>query len=143
MSLPNVVSPDEWRAARIQLLQEEKALTWARDRLSTKRRELPMVRVEKRYVFTDSSGEHSLADLFDGERQLIVQHFMFDPSWEEGCPSCTASCDEITDGLLRHLRARQTNFVVVSRAPIEKLDRYKAARGWTLPWYSSFGSDFN
>jgi predicted dithiol-disulfide oxidoreductase (DUF899 family) len=102
-----------------------------------------MVRVEKDYVFTDMSGEHGLADLFEGERQLIVQHFMFDPSWDEGCPSCTAGSDEISAGLLRHLRARQTNLVVVSRAPIEKLERYKATRGWTFPWYSSFGSDFN
>jgi predicted dithiol-disulfide oxidoreductase (DUF899 family) len=143
MTLPNVVSQDQWHAARIDLLKEEKELTHARDRLSTKRRELPMVRVEKDYVFTDMSGEHGLADLFEGERQLIVQHFMFDPSWDEGCPSCTAGSDEISAGLLRHLRARQTNLVVVSRAPIEKLERYKATRGWTFPWYSSFGSDFN
>jgi predicted dithiol-disulfide oxidoreductase (DUF899 family) len=81
--------------------------------------------------------------MFDGRRQLIVQHFMFDPAWDEGCPSCTGAADEISPGLLGHLRARDTNFVVVSRAPLDTIERYKGTRGWTFPWYSSFGSDFN
>ena len=83
-------------------------------------------------------------DLFDGRRQLIVQHFMFDPSWDDGCPSCTAAADEISDGLLAHLHARETTFVVISRAPLEKLERLQGPqRGWTFPWYSSYGSAFN
>ena len=143
MSLPNVVSQEEWLAARKELLAEEKAMTKARDQLCTKRRELPMVQVDKAYTFDGRDGQVGLLDLFDGQRQLIVQHFMFDPSWDKGCQSCSAACDELSDGLLRHLRARDTNFVVVSRAPLDKVDRYKAQRGWTFPWFSSYGSDFN
>jgi predicted dithiol-disulfide oxidoreductase (DUF899 family) len=143
MSLPRITSRDEWLQARKKLLAEEKALTRARDALSTKRRELPMVEIEKDYVFEGPDGTVSLLDLFDGRRQLIVQHFMFDPSWDDGCPSCSASADEISDGLLQHLHARDTTFVVVSRAPLAKIERYKASKGWTFPWYSSFGSDFN
>jgi predicted dithiol-disulfide oxidoreductase (DUF899 family) len=143
MSLPKVVSQNEWLAARKALLVEEKAMTRARDALNTKRRELPMVAVEKDYRFEGPGGKVGLLDLFDGSRQLIVQHFMFDPSWDEGCPSCTAGSDEISDGLIAHLRARDTNLVVVSRAPLDKLEGYKAKKGWTFPWYSSYGSDFN
>jgi predicted dithiol-disulfide oxidoreductase (DUF899 family) len=143
MSLPQVASRDEWRAARIALLAEEKAMTKARDALSTKRRMLPMVRVDKDYTFEGPDGPASLLDLFDGRTQLIIQHFMFDPSWEDGCPSCTGASDELSDGLLGHLRVRDTAFAAVSRAPLEKLERYKHKRGWTFPWYSSFGSDFN
>lgn len=143
MSLPSVVSPDEWLAARKELLSEEKAMTRARDALSSKRRELPMVRVEKDYVFDSPSGSTSLLGLFGDSRQLIVQHFMFDPAWDEGCPSCSGAVDEISVGLLRHLHARDTSFVVVSRAPVDKIERYKVSKGWTFPWFSSFGSDFN
>jgi predicted dithiol-disulfide oxidoreductase (DUF899 family) len=143
MSLPEVVSPEEWRAARMELLAEEKAMTRARDALNAKRRRLPMVRVEKDYAFEGPDGPAGLLDLFDGRRQLIVGHFMFDPSWDEGCSSCTAGADEISDGLLRHLHARDTTLVEVSRAPLEKIERYKARKGWTFPWYSSYGSDFN
>jgi predicted dithiol-disulfide oxidoreductase (DUF899 family) len=143
MSLPNVVSRDVWLAERKALLAEEKAMTRARDALSTKRRQLPMVEVDKDYVFEGPEGKVGLRDLFDDRRQLIVQHFMFDPTWDDGCPSCTAAADEHSAGLVAHLRARDTNFVVVSRAPLEKIERYKATRGWTFPWYSSFGSDFN
>src|SRR5438270_5490476 len=143
MSLPEIVAPQEWRAARIQLLAAEKAMTRARDALSTKRRLLPMVRVEKDYLFEGPSGRASLTDLFEGRTQLIVQHFMFDPSWDDGCPSCTAASDEISAGLLEHLWARDTTLAVVSRAPLAKIERYKAKRGWTFPWYSSFGSPFN
>jgi len=143
MSLPKVVAQAEWLAARKDLLAQEKELTRARDALNTRRRELPMVLIEKNYVFDGPSGKITLTDMFEGRDQLIVQHFMFDPDWSEGCPSCTAAADETSTGLLDHLHARDTNFAVVSRAPLEKIERYKAAKGWTFPWYSSFDSDFN
>jgi predicted dithiol-disulfide oxidoreductase (DUF899 family) len=143
MALPEIVSREEWRAARVDLLAEEKAMTRARDALSTKRRLLPMVRVEKEYVFEGPDGKRMLGDLFDGRSQLIVQHFMFDPSWDEGCPSCSAAADEMSPGLQEHLHVRDTTFAAVSRAPIDKIERYKSSKGWTFPWYSSHGSDFN
>lgn len=143
MTLPRIGTRDEWLAAREELLAEEKALTKARDALNTQRRNLPMVEVEKDYLFDGPSGPARLIDLFDGRRQLIVYHFMFDPSWDEGCPSCTAGTDELSPGFVRHLHVRDTSYVLVSRAPLAKLERYKAAKGWDLPWYSSFGTDFN
>ena len=143
MSLPQVVSRDEWLAARKELLAEEKAMTRARDALSTKRRELPMVRIDKEYVFEGPDGTVGLLDLFDGRRQLIVSHFMFDPGWDEGCSSCSAGADEMSAGLLRHLHTRDTSLAYVSRAPLAKIEKYKASKGWTFPWYSSYGSDFN
>jgi predicted dithiol-disulfide oxidoreductase (DUF899 family) len=143
MALPDVVSAEDWRKARIDLLAEEKAMTRARDALSTKRRELPMVRIDKDYRFEGPDGPCGLRDMFEGRSQLIVQHFMFDPEWEDGCTSCTAGTDEVSEGLLRHIHTRDTTLALVSRAPLAKLERYKAKRGWTLPWYSSFGSDFN
>ena len=143
MSLPDVVSRDEWLAARSALLVKEKELTRERDALNAERRELPMVKVEKEYVFTGPDGEASLLDLFEGRLQLILGHFMFDPSWEDGCPSCSAGADEMSAGLFEHLHARDTTLVQVSRAPIEKIERYKAKKGWTFPWYSSHGTDFN
>ena len=143
MALPDVVSREEWRSARLDLLEEEKAMTRARDALSTRRRGLPMVRVAEDYRFEGPAGEVGLADVFEGRSQLVVQHFMFDPSWEDGCPSCTASADEVSDGLLAHLAARDATFAAVSRAPLATIERYKRKRGWTFPWYSSFGSSFN
>ena len=143
MALPKIASEAEWRAARIELLAEEKALTRARDALNAKRRDLPMVRIEKDYRFEGPDGPVGLLDLFEDRRQLMVGHFMFDPSWDEGCPSCTAGADEMSPGLLDHLHTRYTTMAYVSRAPYEKLAAYKAARGWTFPWYSSFGTDFN
>ena len=143
MSLPQVVSREEWLAARKELLAEEKAMTRARDALNTKRRELPMVRIDKDYVFGGPDRKADLLDLFEGRRQLVVQHFMFDPSWDAGCPSCSAAADEISKGLLEHLHARETTLAAISRAPIDKIERYKASKGWTFPWYSSFDSDFN
>ncbi len=142
-TLPKVASREEWLRARKELLLQEKEFTRAKDALNTRRRELPMVRIEKDYRFEGPAGPLSLLELFDGERQLIVQHFMFDPSWDDGCGSCTAAVDEISEGLLRHLKARTTTFAVVARAPLGKLDKYWAERGWTVPVYSSFGSDFN
>jgi predicted dithiol-disulfide oxidoreductase (DUF899 family) len=129
--------------ARKELLADEKAMTRARDKLNVKRRELPMVEVDKRYVFEGPSGKATLLDLFEGRRQLVVVHFMFDPDWEEGCPSCTAGADEVSEGLIEHLHTRDTTLAYMSRAPIDKIERYKDKRGWTFPWYSSYGSDFN
>jgi predicted dithiol-disulfide oxidoreductase (DUF899 family) len=143
MNLPQVVSQDEWLAARKELVANEKELTRQRDALNAERRRLPMIRIEKEYVFEGPDLKASLLDLFDGRRQLIVGHFMFDPSWDKGCPSCSAGADEISDGLLKHLHARDTTFVYVSRAPLGKIEAYKASKGWTFPWYSSYGSDFN
>src|SRR5512142_1904558 len=117
MSLPDVVSREEWLAARRELLAREKELTRQKDALNTARRELPMVKIEKDYRFEGPTGQVALLDLFGESRQLAMQHFMFDPSWDEGCPSCTAEVDELSDGLLAHLRARETAFAVVSRAP--------------------------
>lgn len=143
MPLPEIASPEEWRAARVALLEEEKAMTKARDELNRKRRELPMVKVEADYRFTGPDGEATLLDLFEGRLQLIVGHFMFDPEWTDGCPSCTAGAEEMSDGLRDHLATRDTTLAYVSRAPIEKIEDYKARKGWTFPWYSSFGSRFN
>ena len=143
MSLPEIVTRDEWLDARRALLVKEKHLTRERDALNSERRRLPMVEVTKEYVFTGPAGEASLLDLFEGRRQLMVGHFMFDPEWEDGCTSCTAGAKEMSNGLLEHLHVRDTTFAYVSRAPLEKLERYRAKMGWTFPWYSSFGSDFN
>lgn len=143
MALPEVVSRDEWLDARKDLLVKEKALTRQRDALNAERRRLPMVKIDKDYVFEGPDGKRRLIDLFGDCRQLIVQHFMW--LWDEdtGCPSCTAGADEISNGLIAHLNARDTNLVVISRGPIDKLERYKASRGWTFPFLSSNGSDFN
>ncbi len=143
MTLPDIATRDEWRAARKDLLTREKELTRLRDAINADRRRLPMVEVDTDYEFEGRDGKASLLQLFDGRRQLVIQHFMFDPSWDDGCSSCTASCDELSEGMLAHLHARETSFVVVSRAPIAKIEDYKARRGWTFPWYSSYGSDFN
>ncbi|MCP9491991.1 MAG: DUF899 domain-containing protein [Solirubrobacteraceae bacterium MAG38_C4-C5] len=143
MSLPKITSRDEWLKARKDLLAREKELTRARDALSADRRRLPMVEIDTEYRFAGPDGEVGLLDLFEGRRQLMVGHFMFDPAWERGCASCSAGADEIAEGTLEHLHARDTSFAYVSRAPIEKIERYKAEKGWTFPWYSSHGSQFN
>jgi predicted dithiol-disulfide oxidoreductase (DUF899 family) len=143
MGLPKVVSRDKWVSARKQLLAREKELTRERDALTADRRRLPMVKIDKEYVFEGPDGKAGLLELFDGRHQLIVCHFMFDPSWEDGCPSCTAGADEMSPGLLAHLHARDTTLVYVSRAPIDKIEKYKAKKGWTFPWFSSYGTDFN
>jgi predicted dithiol-disulfide oxidoreductase (DUF899 family) len=141
VSLPDIVSRDEWLVARKELLAEEKALTRARDALSAQRRRLPMVEIEKHYAFEGPEGKATLLELFEGRRQLIVDHFMFDPEWDEGCSSCSGRVDQY--GNLAHLHARDTTMAVVSRAPIAKIERFKASKGWTFPWYSSYGGDFN
>ena len=143
MSLPEIVSRQEWETARKELLAREKELTRARDELAAARRRLPMVLVDKDYRFEGPEGEVGLIDLFEGRHQLIVGHFMFDPAWEDGCPSCSAGADEMAEGKLAHLHARDTTLAYVSRAPYAKIARYKDKRGWTFPWYSSHGSDFN
>jgi predicted dithiol-disulfide oxidoreductase (DUF899 family) len=144
MALPKIATRDEWLRERKELLAREKELTRARDELSAARRELPMVEIEKDYRFQGPEGEATLLDLFEGRRQLMVGHFMFDPSWEDGCPSCSAGVDELSQGLLEHLEIRDTTLAYVSRAPIEKLERYRKKKGWThMRWYSSYGTDFN
>lgn len=141
MSLPRIVSREEWVVAREELLAQEKELTRRRDALNAERRRLPMVEVEEDYVFDGPDGEAHLLDLFAGRRQLIVYHFMFDPDWEEGCEGCSMLVDNM--GHPAHLHARDTTRVLVSRAPLTKLERFKERMGWRTPWYSSYGSDFN
>jgi predicted dithiol-disulfide oxidoreductase (DUF899 family) len=141
MNLPQVVSLPEWEAAREGLLVKEKEATRARDALAAERRRLPMVRIDKDYVLEGPHGKASLLDLFDGRRQLIVYHFMFGPSANEGCDGCSMVVDNI--GHLAHLHARDTSFALVSRAPSAKIEPFKERMGWTIPWYSSFDSDFN
>ena len=143
MALPEVATYEAWREARTALLEREKELTRQRDALNADRRRLPMVRIEKDYVFHGPDGEVRLLDMFQGRRQLILGHFMFDPSWTDGCPSCSAGADEVSDGLLEHLARRDTSVAYVSRAPLATIEDYKARKGWTFPWYSSYGSPFN
>ncbi len=144
-TLPEVVSQAEWQAAHEALLAKEKAATRARDALAAERRRQPMVRIDKAYVFDGPQGKATLLDLFDGRRQLVVYHFMFAPGvdgWPDaGCPGCSMFVDQI--GHLAHLHARDTSLVLVSRAPLANLERYRRRMGWTLPWYSSAASDFN
>jgi predicted dithiol-disulfide oxidoreductase (DUF899 family) len=143
MSLPDVVSREEWLAARKELLVREKELTRQTDAVNADRRRLPMVRVDKEYVFEGEQGTVSLRDLFGDSRQLLVYHAMFDPTWEHACPSCSEGMDESSPGLIAHVEARNTRYVRISRAPYAKIAAERQARGWTFPWYSSYGSDFN
>lgn len=142
MSYPQIVSRDEWVVARKELLIKEKEATRARDRLNAERRRLPMVVIDKDYRFEGPNGQLSLSDLFEGRRQLIVYHFMFDPSWDDGCQSCTYLVDNMPSRLA-HLHASDTSLVLVSRAPLSKIEPYKTRKNWTVPWFSSYGSDFN
>ncbi len=143
MSLPAIATREEWLRARKELLANEKEQTRQRDALNTERRNLPMVEVDKDYTFEGPDGTVHLLDLFEGRRQLIVYHFMYGPDWEAGCPSCTAGTDEISRGFLDHLHIRDTTYAMVSRAPYAKLAAWAADHGWTIPWYSSYGTDFN
>jgi predicted dithiol-disulfide oxidoreductase (DUF899 family) len=141
MSLPDVVGRDEWAVARRELLAAEKEFTKQRDALNTRRRELPMVQVDKPYAFTGADGPAGLPELFEGRHQLVVYHIMYPPEWDAACPSCTGFVNDI--GSAQALNDTDTTFVLISRAPYEKLAAYKTARGWTHPWYSSGTSDFN
>lgn len=143
MSLPQITSREEWRAERIELLDAEQQLTRRRDELNARRRSLPMVEIDADYLFDGSDGTVGLADLFEGRPQLIVYHFMFHPEWDDGCPSCTSGIDEVSRGMVDHLNTRDTTYATVSRAPSEKLQRWKQQRGWFLPWYSSGDGPFN
>jgi predicted dithiol-disulfide oxidoreductase (DUF899 family) len=143
VSLPDVVSREQWTEARLRLLAQEKAMTRQHDELNAERRRLPMVKIEKDYEFEGPKGPATLSDLFEGSTQLIVQHVMYGPDWEAACPGCTAWIDELSDAVLTHVRSRDTSFALVSRAPLAKLEAYRNSRGWTAPWYSSYGSDFN
>jgi predicted dithiol-disulfide oxidoreductase (DUF899 family) len=141
MNLPPVVSETEWQLARDALLAKEKEATRARDALAAERRRLPRVRIEKEYAFEGPEGGVALPELFDGRRQLLLYHFMFGPNQDAGCDGCSMFVDQI--GHLAHLHARDTSFVLVSRAPLEKIERYRRRMGWEVPWYSSARSDFN
>jgi predicted dithiol-disulfide oxidoreductase (DUF899 family) len=144
MSLPDVVSREQWLEARRQLLAREKEATRARDALNADRRRLPMVAVDQEYVFEGPDGPVSLADLFGDKQQLIVQHVMYGPDWEQPCPGCSASLDELSQGILDHLGTRETAFALTARAPYDKIAAKAKERGWSsFPWYSSFASDFN
>ena len=143
MSLPDVVSREEWLAARVKLLAQEKALTRQLDQLNAGRRRLPMVAVDKEYVFEGPQGKVTLAALFNGKRQLMVQHVMYGPDWAAPCPSCSTAISEMTPALFEGLRNRDTTLVLASRAPYEKIAAAQAERGWDIPWHSSYGSEFN
>ena len=142
MTEHTVGSREEWLAARKELLEQEKELTRRNDELARKRRELPWVRLDKEYTFETEDGPKSLAALFDGRSQLLVYHFMFGPTYEAGCPTCSAGADTF-DGAVVHLNARDVTFLCASRAPLDKLQAYKRRMGWQFPWVSSLGSDFN
>ena len=138
----SVVSRDQWLAERKALLAREKELTHFRDEVARERRALPWVRIEKDYAFDAPEGRHTLPELFEGRRQLLVQHFMFGPGWEQGCPSCSFMADH-TDGMNVHLAHRDVTFVAVSRAPLAEIERFRSRMGWKFKWVSSQGSDFN
>jgi len=133
---------EEHEAAREELLKEEKEITRRSDEVARKRRELPWVRIEKEYTFDTVDGQKTLAELFDGRSQLMVYHFMFGPDWNAGCPVCSSGGDTY-NGSVAHLNARDVTFTCVSRAPLEKLQAYRERMGWTFPWASSYGTDFN
>jgi predicted dithiol-disulfide oxidoreductase (DUF899 family) len=141
MELPPVVTESEWRAALDALRRKEKEHTRASDALAAERRRLPRVRIEKEYEFEGPEGKVSLVDLFEGRRQLLLYNFMFGPNQDEGCDGCSMVVDQVMH--LAHLHARDTSFALVSRAPIGKIESYRKRMGWTIPWVSSFDSDFN
>jgi predicted dithiol-disulfide oxidoreductase (DUF899 family) len=142
MTAQMVVSQKEWAAARAELLAHEKEHTRLGDELARRRRELPWVAVEKEYRFDTDDGTRTLAELFDGRSQLLIYHFMFGPSYEAGCPTCSSMADGL-DGLLPHLHARDLTPLLVSRAPLAKLQAYKQRMGWSIPWASAANTDFN
>ncbi len=137
-----IATSDQWLAARRALLAHEKELTRLRDQIASERRALPWVRIEKNYVFDTPEGRRTLAELFEGRRQLLVQHFMLGPGWEQGCPSCSFMADH-TDGMNVHLAQRDVTMLAVSRAPLAEIERFRQRMGWQFNWVSSHGSDFN
>ncbi|MFC3227911.1 DUF899 domain-containing protein [Marinibaculum pumilum] len=137
-----VVSREDWLKARLDLLEAEKAFTRERDALTRRRRAMPWVRVEKDYRFEGPQGPLSLAELFDGRSQLLVYHFMLGPDWKDGCPSCSFWADNF-EGIPVHLAQRDVTFTAISRAALPEIEAYRDRMGWTFPWVSSFGSDFN
>lgn len=137
-----IASHEEWTAAREQLLAREKEYTRLGDELARERRDLPWVKIEKEYQFDTDQGTRTLADLFEGRSQLLIYHFMFGPSYEAGCPTCSSMVDGF-DGVLPHLHARDVTPVLVSRAPLAKLQAYRQRMGWSIPWVSSANTDFN
>lgn len=142
-AIPHQVVPaDQWLAARRALLEREKAVLRLQDELAHERRALPWVRIDKPYAFDTPQGRFSLGDLFAGRRQLLVQHFMLGPGWEQGCPSCSFMADH-SDGMAVHLANRDTMLVAVSRAPLQEIERFRQRMGWRFSWASSHGSDFN
>jgi predicted dithiol-disulfide oxidoreductase (DUF899 family) len=141
MDDPPVVTQEEWLVARKELLAKEKELTRQRDALNTERRRLPMVEIDKEYVLEGKEGKASLLDLFEGRSQLLIYHFMWLWDEDQGCSSCSFLVDNI--GHLTHLHARDTSLAVVTRGPLDKTEPFRQRMGWTVPWYSSFGSDFN
>ena len=142
MTNHKVATRQEWQAARDELLTQEKELTRRGDRLAATRRALPWVPIEKDYRFGTAEGPKTLRELFDGRSQLIVYHFMFGPDYTAGCPACSSGADSF-NGAVPHLNARDVTFTCISRAPLDKLQAYKRRMGWTFPWASSHGSDYN
>lgn len=138
---PKITSREEWLKQRKELLKAEKEFGKQLEAINAKRRQLPMVEIEKEYIFDGTDGKESLLDLFKGRNQLVVQHFMFDPDWDAGCKGCSFQTDNM--GHPAHLHARDVSFVMVSRAPLKKLEAFKTRMGWDLPWYSSYENDFN
>jgi predicted dithiol-disulfide oxidoreductase (DUF899 family) len=137
-----VVSADRWVAERKTLLAREKELMRLHDQIARERRALPWERIEKDYVFDAPEGRRTLADLFEDRHQLLVQHFMFGPEWEQGCPSCSFMADH-TDGMNVHLAHRDIMMVAISRAPLADIETFRQRMGWQFKWVSSYGSDFN
>src|SRR5215210_8753371 len=142
MTEHRIGTQEEWQAARDELIAKKKELTRRNDELAQQRRELPWVPVEKDYSFESDEGTKTLAELFAGRSQLLVYHFMFGPEYTAGCPTCSAGADTF-DGAVAHLNARDVTFLCVSRAPLERLQAYRRRMGWTFPWVSSLGTDFN
>jgi predicted dithiol-disulfide oxidoreductase (DUF899 family) len=137
-----IVSKDEWLAARSALLKKEKEFTVLRDKLGQQQRDMPWVSVDKEYLFVGPNGKQTLSDLFDGRTQLIVYHFMYDPNWDGGCPSCSFWADNF-NGIVVHLNQRDVTMIAVSRAPYSKIEEYKKRMGWNFKWVSSYDNDFN
>ena len=142
METPKVVAHEAWMEARKSFLAKEKEFTRLRDELSRQRRQLPCEKVDKTYVFDGPRGKQTLGDLFDGRSQLIVYHFMLGPGWSEGCKACSFLADHF-DPAVVHLRHRDVTMLAVSRAPYPEIEAFKTRMGWTFPWVSSFGNDFN